>query len=146
MMPKPNKRIMATILLEAAYTSDTRACERYGISDRTLRNYRRRLAEGGDAELAAFFRDGKAALDRQWAEALPGALRQGIDCIGECARAVASDEYRRKDPLTISAVARAVKICAEVFYAGRVIDARLASLGAERLPDDEPTGDGLWTN
>jgi Homeodomain-like domain len=35
-----NKELAATALLEAVYTTDRQACERYGISERTLRRWR----------------------------------------------------------------------------------------------------------
>lgn len=56
-----NKELAATALPEAVYTTDRRACERFGMTERTLHHYRRRL--NSDPELSAICRTKKAALD-----------------------------------------------------------------------------------
>jgi hypothetical protein len=54
----------ANILVDAFQLGDLKAAKKWGITDRTLRNYRARLAS--DASLSAIFRDKMAAADRSW--------------------------------------------------------------------------------
>ncbi len=126
--------IAAAVLLAALYTTDEIACKQYGVSVRSLLNWRNRLAE--DPEFAEIFLTKKRALDAAWAEKLPLALSRSIDLISECAAAIAVDPMMRKNPNVIHAIAGAIKICAEVHYTGKLIDARLAD-------PNRPTGEIL---
>ena len=136
-----NKELAATALLEAAYTTDEMVCERYGISRRSLQRWRKAL--GTDNELAQSVATKKAAMDVAWAESLPAALRNSLEFIaGACAKAK-DDPTAYRNPLLISAVAGALKLCAEVFYTGRVLDARLARLTDGFVDCSDPKGHGL---
>jgi len=133
--------VAAMALREAVHTTDRQACERYGISERTMRRWRKALAS--DDELAAFVRAKKAAFDAAWAESLPPALRNSLEFIaGACAKAK-DDPNAYCSPLLISAVAAAMKLCAEVYYTGKVIDARLAQFEGDFVDCSDPKGRGL---
>ena len=121
------------VLLEAAYTTDADAAKKYGVSLRSVQGWRRRLAE--DDKFAAFFATKKAEFDRAWADELPVALKKGIRLIAECADSFGKDEQIfKRNPELIHALAGAVKVCADVYYTGKVIDARIAP------PDRQPAG------
>jgi len=127
-----NRELAASALLEAAYTTDEKACAKYGVSVRSLQRWRQQLAEG-DPELAGFVATKKAAFDKAWAEELPAALRKGLQCLADCMDSVRNDPESLKSPTVIHAVAGAMSICAEIYLTGKVIDARILSSGPEEL-------------
>jgi hypothetical protein len=120
-----DKEFAATVLLEAAYTTDAIVCQKYGISLRTLQRYRKALSES--EELTQFVATKKAALDELWAEQLPRSLRSTIEFLGEAAIRAKADASSYRNPALIEAVAGAMKLCADVYYTGKVIDARIAA-------------------
>lgn len=128
-MSNDNKEFAATVLVEAIYTTDEKACKKFGVSDRTLRRWRKALAT--DPVLSGFVHTKKAAFDREWAQELPIALRKAIRVIGEIADAISDNAAMKRNPNVIVAVAGAIKICAEVHLTGRVIDARIADRDRE---------------
>jgi hypothetical protein len=111
-------------LLDAAYTTDEKACAKYGISIRSLQRWRRQLADG-DPELAGSVATKKAAFDAAWADELPAALRKGIQCLSECMDSLRADPKTFTNPAMIHAVAGAMTICAEIYFTGKVIDSRI---------------------
>ncbi len=113
-----NKTRAATILAEAEVLGDGAACAKHGISDRTLRNYRARLAQ--DPELAALFREKLGALARRWEEDLNPAIGEAIAFLRKAAR-----EANPRDPKAIEAVASALKTLAELDLTHKVLEARL---------------------
>jgi ParB-like chromosome segregation protein Spo0J len=119
-----NKELAAEALIDAAFTTDEQACQKYGISTKTLQRYRVRLAEG-DPELSGFVATKKAARDAAWAENLPGALAKGLQALESCFAAVQQDPESLKKPEVIHALAGAYRICAEVHITSRLIDARM---------------------
>jgi len=121
-----NRDLAATVLLEAAYTTDNKASKKYGVSVRSLQRWRRQLADG-DPELAGIVATKKAALDSAWAEKLPMALARGLQALASCYGAIQEDAEAQKNPNVIHALAGAFRICAEVHYTGKVIDARLTN-------------------
>ncbi len=134
MPPSLNRDLAATVLMDAIYTTDEKACQSYGVSVRTLQRWRRLLADG-DEELIASVAAKRTAADLAWANKLPAALSQGIEAIMECSAAIRNDEAAKKNPAVIHALAGAVRICADVHLTNKVIDARI--LGKEL-----PIGDG----
>ena len=56
-----NRDKATAVLLEALYTTDAKAAKKYGVSLRTLRRWRARLAV--DADLAAFVHTKKKLCD-----------------------------------------------------------------------------------
>jgi hypothetical protein len=123
----------ATVLLEALFTSDRKACEKYNITDRTLRNYRARL--NSDADFSALFQKKKALLDRAWADDLTATARKAARFIGSVAES--DDPGLRRNPVMVHAMAGALKICVDAYLTNRVIDARLAN---EDRPADSLPG------
>jgi hypothetical protein len=137
-----NKELAATVLIEAIYLGDEKACARYGVAAKSLYNYRKLLASG-DPQLAEFYRRKKAAFDAQWAEKLPLALDQSVQFLAAAAAAGIEDNMIKRNPMMISAVAGAMKLLADVLYTGKVIDARLAQTNRETagLPGQVPAED-----
>jgi hypothetical protein len=119
-----NREFAAAVLVEAMFTTNLKAAEKYDIDDRTIRNYRAKLAE--DPKLYALFVEKKAEFDRAWAEELPGALRKGVRMLSACVEAASADPLIKKSPQVIEAVTGVVKMLAEVQIVSRMIDARLA--------------------
>jgi hypothetical protein len=121
---KLDRELAAATLLDAAYTTDEKACSKYGVSLRSLQRWRRQLADG-DPELAGFVATKKAAFDAAWADELPVALKKGIQCLSECMDTIRADPRSLKNPAMIHAVAGAMTICAEIYFTGKVIDSRI---------------------
>jgi helix-turn-helix, Psq domain len=57
-----NKEFAAEAIVDAMFTTDAKASEKYGISTKTLQRYRKRLAEG-DPQLSGFVHTKKAERD-----------------------------------------------------------------------------------
>lgn len=123
MAAKKNVDYQAQILVEAIYTDDQSVCDKYGISMRSLRRYRKSLADG-DAELAESVRIKKAAFDSEWAEKCAPALRAGMEFLTSALQN--AGDPQKKNPNFIAAAAGAIKIVAEVQMTGKVLDARIA--------------------
>lgn len=127
-----NRELAAATLLDAAYTTDERACAKYGVSVRSLQRWRRQLADG-DPELAGFVATKKAAFDKAWADELPVALRKGLQCLSECMESLRTDSQTLKNPAMVHAVAGAMSICAEIYFTGKVIDSRLFNSDTDQV-------------
>lgn len=117
-MPRTDYDRLATILVEAAYYGDAKTAERWGITDRTIQNYRGRL--DNDSELSSFFVLKKQAFENEWANEIPAAIRSALRFIVR-----AGEEANPKDPEAIHAVAGALKIVTEVELTREIINARL---------------------
>jgi len=72
-MPSLNRDLAASVLMDALYTTDEKACHSYGVSVRTLQRWRRLLADG-DPELIAIVAAKRTAADLAWANKLPAVL------------------------------------------------------------------------
>jgi len=120
-----NKEVAATVLIDAVYTTDEQACQKYGISTKTLQRYRKQLA-GGDPELSSFVQMKKAAREAAWAEQLPGALAKALKTLGDCFDALQADAESLKRPDVIFTLTGAYKVCAEVYLTSRFMDARVS--------------------
>lgn len=141
-----NKDLVARVLVEALYLSDQKACERNGISIRTLQYYRKRLAEGNPGLIEAISRY-KKAMDREWASSLPVALGQSVEVIASAAAAAKDDKNSLRNPMMISAIAGAMKLLADVYYTGRIIDARIGAGKVEPYGAiDEESPAEAWKN
>lgn len=117
---------LALILVEALFFGDKRTAQRWGITGRTIVNYRYRLAE--DEELSRLFYLKKTEFESNWAKDIPAAIMAGISFLGEAAK---QNDY---SPEMIHAIAGAVKILAEVGLTKEIIDARIGKL-------DRPDGE-----
>lgn len=120
---------VALILVEAAFFGEQPTAKRWGITDRTILNYRNRLDE--DSRLSDIFALKKAAFESDWASEIPSAIRAGIRFLGEAAQMA-----NRTDPEAIHAVAGAVKILAEVGLAKEILDVRLSRYHGQNREED----------
>lgn len=129
MAKRLNYELVAQILVEAAYLGDRETCEKYGITTRTIRNYRKRLRE--DAELSEIFRIKNRAFTSDWGDEASEAIQNTIHFLG---KAAASQDPAMPNPDMIHAMAGSLKILSQVDMMKKVLDVRLA--GANR-PDRE---------
>jgi hypothetical protein len=109
---------IAEILVDAYITRDDRETgARYGITDRTLRNWRRELER--NPELADLFRAKKAKASEGWADEVPGALRAAVGFLRR-----AAEEGDPKDAKMVHSVAGALKMLSETAATWKILDAR----------------------
>jgi transposase-like protein len=136
----------AAVLLAAAYTTDQMAARRFGVTVRSIRNWRNKLST--DSEFSSFFHTKKRTHDEAWAETLPIALRQSVEFIAAASREAQTQKAALLDPDVISALAGAMKLCAEVYYTGKVIDARIAEPDrkADGVFGEVPAGPETYQN
>lgn len=109
---------VAMILVEAVWLGDQRTAEKWGITTRTIINYRNRLVV--DKKLSEIFIHKNEVFTNDWAAGIPSAIRAAISFLQEAAM-----KADPKDPAVIHAVAGALKMLAEVGLTKEVIDARL---------------------
>lgn len=121
---------LALILVEALYFGDKRTAARWGITNRTVVNYRNRLND--DAELSNLFLLKKSQFETDWASKIPASILAGIDYLGEAAK---QTDY---SPETIHAIAGAVKILAEIGLTKELIDARIGKFNREGGEEIQP--------
>jgi hypothetical protein len=143
MSPTKREKI-ATLIVEAATTSDKAVCAKYGITVRTLQRYRKLLDSAAPEQaktdekapeevtkatetvaatpsLSQLVADKKAKVEEGWADEIPGALREAIGFLRRAAK-----DASTKDPAAIHAVAGAMKLLSETSATWKVLDARLA--------------------
>ncbi|HYE73542.1 MAG TPA: hypothetical protein VEF04_09425 [Blastocatellia bacterium] len=128
MAAKVNKEFQATVLVEALFTTDQKVCEKYGVSERSLRRWRNAFAFGTDQELAACVHTKKEAFDREWVAHCNPALAAGINFLTDAAR-FAGDQ-QKKNPQFIAAIAGAVKVISEVKLTSDIIGARIRQMNS----------------
>ena len=130
--------LAASVLVEAVYTNDADASEKYGISVRTLRRYRRQLHE--DPELAAIVHTKGNELNKTWAQDFIAPLRKGAQFLIEAFESCRTDKSYIKNPVVIQAVAEAVRLCADVVLTSKAIDAQFGDpdKSANQLPQEVP--------
>lgn len=129
-MGKFNYDRASAVLVEAAYFGDKTASERYGISIRSIENYRARLED--DMELVAFFAIKKQKFEDDWAEELPVAIRSSIRYIAKAASEASTDHQM------VYSIAGALKILSDVKLTKDVLDARLAENGRPKTEANRP--------
>ncbi len=120
---------IAQILVEGAYKGDIYVSQQYGITDRTVRNWKNRL--GFDVKFSKLFHDKKRLFEREWATELPVAIKAAIEA---CKRSVQSLDP--SDPNGAHAIAGILKILSEIATMREVLDARLAGQNREDDPQD----------
>ena len=130
-MPRLDYEKAAVILVEAAYYGDAKTAERWGITDRTIQNYRGRL--DSDPELSSYFALKKAAFENEWANEIPAAIRSALRFIVR-----AGELADPKNPEAIHAVAGALKIVTEVELTREIINARLGRYDRPDGEEDRP--------
>jgi hypothetical protein len=107
-----------SVLVEAVFFGDKEAANRYGLSVRTIDNYRKRI--NTDKDFAAIFYQKKQEFEKNWADEIPGAIRAGTRFLLK-----SFQEADYKDASVIHAVAGAMKILTEIGLAKEIIDVRL---------------------
>ena len=123
---------VATILVDALYRGDDYAAGAWGVTKRTIRNYRTRLR--GDADLSAVFLEKKQLKESAWADDLPPAIREGIEYLRKAPRHL---EYTAEN---VHAVTGSVKILAELDIVRTVLNARYAELRQSPGAPDQLVG------
>ncbi len=107
-----------SVLVEAVFFGDKEAARRYGLTTRTVENYRRRV--NTDESFSVLFLQKKREFEKGWVEEIPLAIRAGTRFLLK-----AFQEADHKDPIVIHAVAGAMKILTEIGLAKEIIDVRL---------------------
>lgn len=103
------------ILVEAEFSGDLPTAEKWGISDRTIRNYRYRLES--DPVFAKLFREKRALFCRSWIEKSAEVLVVGADQL-KARMKVAQSEV---DAKLLHAIAGVCKIMGELNIAANVV-------------------------
>ena len=119
---------VALILVEAAFFGDKATISRWGISRRTVYNYRQLLTANDD--LAHKFTIKKREFESKWADEIPIAVKKGIRFI--------LDSFDKLEPTAenLYAVTGAVKVLTEIGLTKEIIDARLAGYNRENGTQD----------
>lgn len=110
---------IAEILVAAFLDGDRKASERYGITDRTLRNWRKLLDT--EPKLSELFRAKKAQASEGWANEVPGAIRSAVTFLRR-----AAEEGDPTCPDMVHSIAGAMKLLSETAATWKLLDARLA--------------------
>lgn len=137
--------LAATVLVEAAYTSDEKAALKYGVSQRSIPNWRARLDT--DAEFSSIFHSKRERFEASWADELPTAIRACVDFIKRAAL-----EASPTKPDVIYSVAGALKIVSDIQMSKDIIDARLTDFNREtreadsQMDSEAREGDRLITH
>jgi hypothetical protein len=110
--PSINYERAAIILAEADLFGDRQIAARWGIGDRTVRNYRTRAVS--DSKLSSLYQLKKQLITRDWQTDATRALKVGLDKITHLIR----DDG---EPAQIHAVAGAIKIIGELKIASEAL-------------------------
>src|SRR5512139_413358 len=122
--------LAASVLVEAAYTSDEKAAQKYGVSVQSVYNWRKRLEE--DDEFRSIFSIKRERFEAEWATELPNAIRACIDFIKRAAL-----EASHTKPDVIYSVAGALKIVSDIQMSKDIIDARLIDFNRQTRETDQ---------
>jgi len=126
--PNFNAEKAAMALVDALLTTDIAAAEKWEVSRRTILNWRKRLDT--DPEFSRLFQEKRAAVEKEWADELPAAIRASVDFIKRSAQST-----NVSDPDMLHSMAGALKILTETAAMRQLLDARLA-------PQARPNGTG----
>lgn len=85
-MAKRDNERAAEILVDAAYMGDSKAAEKWGVTTRTVQNYRAALEE--DPELSSFFARKRQVNEQAWVSELAKALKASARKLGQWADAI----------------------------------------------------------
>jgi DNA replicative helicase MCM subunit Mcm2 (Cdc46/Mcm family) len=133
-MKEAIRELAATVILEAAYTTDEKACAKYDVTTKTLSRWRKAMCE--DEELRKLIAVKQKYVNERWADEFPVMFREAAKTLTSCFEEIRNDKAAKKNPMLIQSVAGAVKLCADVFLTSKIIDARLT-------PPNRPQ-DGLF--
>jgi len=117
-MAKVNEHRAIRVLVESLYFGDAKVAKSYGISVRTISNYRIRL--NTDNEFLAKFELARKQFESDWAANIPSALIAGVEYLIE-----SFGQVDKTDPLAIKAVSDAVKTLAEISLVRELLNVRL---------------------
>ena len=121
--------LAASVLVEAAYSNDEKAALKFGVSQRSIPNWRARLDT--DPEFASIFHSKRDRFESSWADELPAAIRACVDFIKRAAL-----EASHTKPDVIYSVAGALKIVSDIQMSKDIIDARLTDFNRETRQAD----------
>ncbi len=116
-MPAFDYQRAAAILAEAAFSDDRSVCQKYGITDRTLRRYRARMMN--DPRLSAIVREKQARLTEKWADELGPAIGAAVRFLKR-----AAELGDPTNPNSVRGVAEALKVLAELDLTRQVLQSR----------------------
>lgn len=119
-----NKELAATVILEAAYTTDEIAIKKYGVSLRSLQRWRKSLSE--DLALADVVRQKQEEFNRRWADEFPLMLLEAAQTLRSCFTHIRSNDKVKINPELIKSIAESVRLCGDVYLTSKAIDARIA--------------------
>lgn len=120
-MSKFKPELAAAALVEAAYSTDKQAAKKYGVTERTIRNWKKKLDE--DPEFSRIFHNKRSEFEKGWADEAPEALKAGIDFLKDAA--VKAKTQTNPKPDLIHAVAGSTKILFEILAVKQVLDVRI---------------------
>ena len=118
-----NREMAATVLMEAAYTTDEMACAKWGVHVRTLQRWRKLSTE--DDVLAQLIREKQAAFNKTWAQEFPVTLHKVAQTLGKCVDEIAKDARAMKNPQIIEALNGSAKLVGDFYLTNKYIDARI---------------------
>lgn len=113
----------ASILAESALYGDKVTSEKWGITTKSIRNYRAKLAV--NQQLSLLFQLKRQQLESTWATEIPLALKAGIDFLKR-----ATQSLDPADPKAIEAVTQSLKVLTEVLMTKEILDRRFAERDA----------------
>lgn len=135
-MAKPDPDFLTQVVLDAVFSSDQEVADKYRISPRTVRNYRKAIQD--QPELAALFLHKKALREQAWANEIPQAVRAGLEWLGKSIPSLSPSAEN------VYAVTGAVKILAEIDLSSKLIQDRLDRIvrqlpppGSQRNEDED---------
>lgn len=123
---------IAEVLVAAFLNGDRKTAERYGVTDRTLRNWRKLLDT--DPKLSELFRAKKAQASEGWADEVPGAIRASVTFLRR-----AAEEGDPTNPDMVHSVAGAMKLLSETAATWKLLDARLARSNGNQPEKPSPS-------
>jgi hypothetical protein len=131
--------LAAAVLIEAAYKSDSQACEKYGVSLRSLQNWRRRLHE--DEAFAAIFATEARNLEKEWASEFLAPIRRAAILIDQCYQELLKDPTSMKSAAVIQAIADSARTCADILLTQQAINAQFGDPNKpeNQLPQEVPS-------
>lgn len=120
-MAKEKLQLMAQVLLDAVYSTDKAACQRWSITDRTLRNYRKQLVT--NAEFSVFFHTKRKEFEANWTQHTTPVLVKSLNFLEKVMEG--ADERQMKNPQFIEAVTETFRTVAEVQITANILDAQV---------------------
>ncbi|MBW4598997.1 MAG: hypothetical protein KME29_05115 [Calothrix sp. FI2-JRJ7] len=110
----------AGALVDAIFSGDKAAAEKWDVSTRSIEEWRSRLKE--DEELLALFKSKKQAREKSWASEIPDTIQAGLKFVKD-----ATSHSDPADPEAIKAIVGALKVLMDIDLTKQVLDARLAA-------------------